>query len=283
MEGLVLAGLLQIYFKVKIMFKNLYMVLIILGLAVFLLFYPIRYSIIGISFLMELTAFFGIFIFLLGISMMPVKGRTLFKVFKVFRIFFISMFLFGAVIFAVIEGIIFANSQGDAPEKTDVIIVLGAGLYGNSPSLTLISRLDGAIEYMEKYPDTICVVSGGQGKTESIPEGTAMRRYMLDRGIADERIIVESYASSTIENMRNSFRLIGEQLGQLPVKVGIVSNEFHMYRSKLIAENFGITPVMIACQTPQIGLIPVNCWVREFFSVILFYVKNTFCKDLFVI
>ena len=52
--------------------------------------------------------------------------------------------------------------------------MLGAGLKGDTPSLALERRLEKAAEYMNKNGNAIAIVSGGQGKGETISEAQAM-------------------------------------------------------------------------------------------------------------
>ena len=52
--------------------------------------------------------------------------------------------------------------------------MLGAGLKGDTPSLALERRLEKAAEYMNKNGNAIAIVSGGQGKGETISEAKAM-------------------------------------------------------------------------------------------------------------
>ncbi|MEE0776344.1 MAG: YdcF family protein, partial [Bacillota bacterium] len=71
---------------------------------------------------------------------------------------------------AVIIGFIAIYGQNDnVTYKEDAVIVLGAGLRGDRVSLTLAQRLDAAIDYYEKNPEAMIVVSGGQGAQELIP------------------------------------------------------------------------------------------------------------------
>ena len=63
-------------------------------------------------------------------------------------------------------------------ENLDYIVVLGCQVKGTKPSKALKYRLDTAKEYMQANPETIAVLSGGQGKMEEISEAECMRRYL---------------------------------------------------------------------------------------------------------
>jgi uncharacterized SAM-binding protein YcdF (DUF218 family) len=90
---------------------------------------------------------------------------------------------------------------------------LGAGLHGTTPSLSLTNRLAAALAFLEEHPDTVAIVSGGQGPGENMTEAEAMTIWLEARGIAPERIIGEPEATSTAENLENSFRIIRERGG----------------------------------------------------------------------
>ena len=74
--------------------------------------------------------------------------------------------------FIIVEGIILKDilvNRNNNP-KVKYLIVLGAGLKGDIPSEVLKYRLNKAVEYYKENPNTIFIVSGGQGKDESMVE-----------------------------------------------------------------------------------------------------------------
>ena len=82
---------------------------------------------------------------------------------------------------------------------------LEQAVKATTPSLTLKSRLDTAIEYLNiTKDDTYIVVSGGQGNGENISEAKAMQRYLIQKGIEEEKIILEDKSTSTNENFKYS-------------------------------------------------------------------------------
>jgi uncharacterized SAM-binding protein YcdF (DUF218 family) len=146
----------------------------------------------------------------------------------------------------------------------DYIIVLGAQVYENGPSTVLQFRLDKAIEYLDDNPETICIVSGGQGYNEPFPEAVGMAAYLEDNGISEDRIILESESSNTEENIANSMVLIEET-----ASVGIVTNNFHVFRAVQTAKREGLENVCgIAADTTKLYL--PNNMLREFFGEVKF-------------
>lgn len=171
----------------------------------------------------------------------------------------------GIAYFCVVEVPIIKTSFGDDAFDADYIIVLGAGVNGETPSLSLLERLDAARDYLNAHPDTIAVVSGGKGGGESITEAEAMERRLISEGIAKERIIKEEKASSTYENLKFSFEITGKD-----AKVAVVSSEYHLYRAKLMANAMGREVGLIPAHTTYPSIM-INYFIREAFGVTYYY------------
>ena len=152
----------------------------------------------------------------------------------------------------------------DPPEKPCTVVVLGCQVRGTNPSLMLRRRLDAACEYMEENPEVMCIVSGGQGKGEDISEAEAMKIYLTDKGISEERILMEDKSGNTAENIAFSGEII-EQEG-LSDEIVIVTDAFHQYRAEILAEKNGLTSYSRSCKT-RTELIPTY-WVREWFALV---------------
>jgi uncharacterized SAM-binding protein YcdF (DUF218 family) len=155
------------------------------------------------------------------------------------------------------------------PEKPNMIVVLGCQLWGEDPSPMLQKRLDKAYDLLVKYPDVPVVVTGGQGDDEVISEGEGMKRYLVRRGISEDRIIVEDKSTSTFENIKNAFE-ITDAMG-LSRDVTIATSEYHLYRASLIARSQGAGKVTSAPSFTDINLVPAY-WVREWLGISHFFV-----------
>ena len=94
-----------------------------------------------------------------------------------------------------------------ADENLDYIIVLGAQVRADGPSKVLKHRLNTAIDYLEKNPETICIVSGGQGYNEPCTEAQAMADYMEAVGIEKDRLILEDESKTTEQNIKYSKKI----------------------------------------------------------------------------
>jgi uncharacterized SAM-binding protein YcdF (DUF218 family) len=123
------------------------------------------------------------------------------------------------------------------PLASDTIIVLGAKLIGQEPSIILRLRLDEAIKlYREGYASTI-IVSGAQGEDEEVSEAASMKNYLINHGISAEHILVEDKSFNTYQNLTNSHKIMQENNLKTAI---IVSNASHIRRSLIVAQNLGI-------------------------------------------
>ena len=126
-------------------------------------------------------------------------------------------------------------TKSDAP----YVIVLGAAVYGETPSISLRHRSDRAREHLKANPTAAAVLSGGQGKGEDISEAECMRRYLLSKGVKEGRLLLEDGSTSTLENLTYSKQTI-EAAGGDPRRVAIVSSSYHLYRARRMAAALGM-------------------------------------------
>ena len=152
-------------------------------------------------------------------------------------------------------------TQDETPE---FVVVLGAQVQGDEPSLTLKKRLDKTLEFMQEHPDKTVIVSGGQGPDEAHTEASVMARYLIEHGADASRIIEEDKASNTRENLLFSAKL-AEAAGLDTSRVLIVTSDFHMCRAKYIARTLSMEPYGQASDTWP-WILKVNYTLREVFA-----------------
>lgn len=198
---------------------------------VFLLYFSVEALIIGINFstLLWCWAVGGIICVIFALltfkhGRIPVP-KWLFRVLVVI----ISIVL---VFFCFIEVLIISHMGDDGDSGLDYIIVLGAKVNRNEvPSKPLYWRIDAAEKYLRDNPDTVAILSGGQGSDEPISEAQCMFNILTKRGIAADRLVLEDKSTSTNENIRFSLELMDKN-----ASFGVVSNNFHVYRAVRISE-----------------------------------------------
>ena len=190
--------------------------------------------------------------------------------------FLISLvYLLSGTVFLITTSLILINSS-EPDDGADVLIVLGGGIRGTSPTLTLKYRLDCAADYLGRNPDTVVIVSGGQGPDEATTEADVMRRYLISRGIGEERIISEDASSSTEENFRFSKRLIDglAESGELPENPVVVftTTRFHVFRSELVAKREGLSAEGIPAK--GVWYITPNDYLRECVAITVYFITG---------
>jgi uncharacterized SAM-binding protein YcdF (DUF218 family) len=129
------------------------------------------------------------------------------------------------------------KSTVPAADSYDAIIVLGAQvLPDGTPNVQLAWRLDAAVEayWNKKVPVVVC---GAQGKDEPLPEAYAMKKYLIDRGVAEEDILTDPESFNTRQNLRNAKELLKDK--PEVQKVLVVTSDYHVPRSLALAKDQG--------------------------------------------
>lgn len=166
---------------------------------------------------------------------------------KIVTVLIIAMVL--VILLWILTGKWIANGQKPiADGKNDYAIILGAKVNGEIPSLSLRYRLDAALDYANDYPHVQLVLSGGQGPGEHISEAEAMRRYLMENGIDEDRLLLESTSTSTYENILYSQEMLPSSVRS----VTIITSDYHLERSKRIAQNLNLQADVVAAKTPEV-------------------------------
>ena len=168
----------------------------------------------------------------------------------------------GLAVFALTEAVIIHASLGSQDTDFDYLLVLGAKVRESGPSLSLQNRIDGAYEYLMAHPDTVAILSGGQGPDEPVTEAACMYDRLVTKGVDPDRLWKEDKATSTWENLKFTLDLIEEKTGTRPAKLGVVSSEYHLFRASLFAREHGVEFAGIPAETTKISL-KINYFLRE--------------------
>lgn len=150
-------------------------------------------------------------------------------------------------------------------DEVDVLIVLGAGIWGDQVSPQLALRLDTAMALISENDEMVVVVSGGQGVDEDLSEALAMKKYLVALGVDGNKILLEDQSTSTRENLVLS-KFIIDELDINDPMIAIVTTNFHMYRAKMISKRIGFNAV--GESAPNIASIIVKNTFREIFALI---------------
>lgn len=169
------------------------------------------------------------------------------------------------LIFIVTEAVIIGYGSKEPKPNADYVLVLGAQVKGTRLTYVLQARLDTAYEYAVDNPESMVIVSGGQGPGEDVTEAYAMAEYLKAKGLDESRLILEDQSTNTHENIEFSKKL----MDSTDAKVVLVTNHFHVYRGVGVAKKQGLINVEGLGAPTKWYTIP-NQYVREAFAVIMY-------------
>ncbi len=151
------------------------------------------------------------------------------------------------------------------PDK-DFVIILGCGLKKDgTPTPLLQGRIDRALAFAAKQTaetgkNPVFVASGGQGADEIVSESAAIRKYLMEHGVSEERIVEEDRSTNTYENMKFSKeKILAIDPG---AKVAFSTTNYHVFRSGLLARRVKMRAVGMGAETKW--YFWPNAAVREF-------------------
>ena len=193
------------------------------------------------------------------------------------------LLVLGLLLFVFLEAEVIRRAKTDSETAVAGVIILGAGINGTEPSLSLRVRLEAALEYIADKPGIPIVVTGSQGPREVISEAECMANWLVAHGVPEERILVEDQADNTEENIAFSKALLYENGYDPLANYAVVSNDYHLCRA---AVYWGTPAYMVgvAARMPdqyQYSLLTVNYYIREAFGLaaelprFLAYYSNT--------
>ena len=151
----------------------------------------------------------------------------------------------------------------------DYIIILGCQIRKDSSLTPLLKgRVDRAIEFAKLQKentnkDIIFIPSGGQGNDEIISESIAIKNYLLEQGINNNKIITENKSTNTYENIKYSYDLIKDKNNS---NIAFSTTNYHVFRAGNIAYNQGINMEGIGSKTKTYFWI--NAFIREFIATL---------------
>lgn len=109
------------------------------------------------------------------------------------------------------------------------IVILGFGLRDDgSMKDELIDRLVVGLASALKYPNAyVCVTGGATAKNTKDTEAGQMSGWLMEKGLAPERILVEDRSLSTTANAQNVFKLLRSKALKVD-SIAVVSSDYHI-------------------------------------------------------
>lgn len=205
----------------------------------------------------------------------------------VFRAITSSIFVYFICILISSEYCLFAAAKHKISYDQDYIIILGCGIRKNGTLYPLLKgRADRAAEFYKKQLETtgkkaIIIPSGGKGTDEIMPEGEAIKNYLLSIGLPDDIILPETNSKNTYENISFSKKIM--DAGKKPYKVVISTTNYHVFRSGMLATARGLNVSGIGSKTKW--YFWPNAQVREFIGLVVgkWKVHLVFCTIMILL
>ena len=126
----------------------------------------------------------------------------------------------------------------DGLPKTDELCLVALG-FQLKPDGTmkdeLIERLKVVLKSAKKYPNALIVCTGGGTASEN-PEATEagkMAEWLIEKGIAKDRVIVEDKSITTAQNAIYTCQILQESYPQVK-QVAILSSDYHIATGTLL-------------------------------------------------
>ena len=177
---------------------------------------------------------------------------------------------FECMLLGVIVALAF-TARYEPETKVDFLIILGCGLRSDgTPTPLLRGRIERALAFDEKQREQTgreltFIASGGQGADEAVAESTAIKRYLIGRGVPESRIIEENRSTNTFENMKFSDEII--QSVDPNATVAFSTTNYHVFRSGLFARRVKMRAVGMGARTKW--YFWPNAAVREFIGLLV--------------
>lgn len=154
----------------------------------------------------------------------------------------IIMGLIGVLVFLLVcflagLGVLVWAETHPAPvsDRSAAIVVLGAQVYPDgslSPQLEL--RMEAALAEYHRLPRPI-ICCGGQGEKEPLPEGDAMRQWLIEKGVPQVLVVSETASTNTVQNLQNARQFLAEDENCITV----ITSDYHLPRALRMARDTG--------------------------------------------
>ncbi|HBN38525.1 MAG TPA: YdcF family protein [Ruminococcaceae bacterium] len=249
---------------VKILFR-----LALIGFGCYYMFMFVR-PVFGVIFNIGsvLGAFLSLIAILVGIFLNKIidfcKKHYQSKKGKILLNTFFTVFTIGLLCFSLTLGSIVTSAKTNAKNESTVII-LGCAVRGEKPSYTLNRRISTAYDYLTDHPDSVAVLSGGQGRGENISEAQCMYNVLTEKGIDPDRLYLEDKSTNTGENIAFSKQIIEEN--NLSTDIAVVSSDYHLKRATMICKKNGFDNVH-RISSPSTYFDKPTFYLREVLGVV---------------
>lgn len=153
---------------------------------------------------------------------------------------------------------VYQTGRTDEARSVDAIVVMGAAQYDGTPSAQLAARLDHVVVLWQQQIAPFIVVTGGKQPGDRFTEAEASARYLQDRGVPSSAILLENSGRTSFESFVGVADLLKVRALHTVV---IVTDPYHSLRSRLIAQEVGLSAVV--SPTPSSVIVGWTQFRRE--------------------
>ena len=179
------------------------------------------------------------------------------------------LILAGVIIFGCLLGVVLRGAYDEVHGEPETMLILGCKVMPEGhPSMLLQDRLDKALDYLETHPEMDVIVSGGQGPDEPSTEADAMAKYLIEKGVPEERILREGESHSTVQNFACSLELMEQENLEPGDGVLVVSNGFHLTRARMLAQRAGYGDVSTLAAPASHMPSRIKMYIREPLAIV---------------
>ncbi|WP_235978274.1 SanA/YdcF family protein [Streptomyces lycii] len=125
-----------------------------------------------------------------------------------------------------------------------VAVVFGAGLWDGDPSPYLAHRLDAAAELYRAGTVRVLLVTGDNSRRD-YDEPDAMRAYLVERGVPDDRIVSDYAGFDTWDSCARARKIFGVE------RAVLVSQDFHIRRALALCGRAGLDAYGVGVAEPR--------------------------------
>lgn len=225
------------------------------------------------QFLMDFLPVLGGILLILGVAkwLMKRQNRRGGLFWTLYYTGLVIMLLWAGTL-AIVTGTLLSETENNPTVVGADVVVVGTELSAEYDRVILDSRVKPTAEYLKQYPETRAILCGGAAAGESQTTAQYMKDAMIGLGIEADRLILEEDSQTAREAVKNAKPIVAQlQGGTQQYAVGLVSNEFQLYRARKYAEQEGLEAAKMCIKTPLVRMLTFNFFTREYFKVIPFW------------
>jgi vancomycin permeability regulator SanA len=175
-----------------------------------------------------------------------------------------------AALFLLAIALLVLSGLNDRLGHADVALVLGNKVeLDGTPSARLRARLDRTLELFNAGYFSAIIVSGGTGR-EGFDEAAVMKAWLVSKGVPEDKVIVDSHGITTFLSAKNTHAIARERNFQ---SVFVISQYFHIPRSRLALQRFGLHPIYTA-HARYFEPRDIYSTIRELFGYLSYRFRN---------